>query len=133
MLSRRSAVALFASALAIPFAAEALAAAPPVETFSPEAFKAAQSANKPILIAIHAAWCPTCKIQKVILNDLLQKPAFKDLAVFRVDFDDQKEAVAGFGVDTQSTLIVFKGKQEAGRSTGDTNAGSITALLGKAI
>lgn len=34
---------------------------------------------------------------------------------------------------TQSTLIVFKGKQETGRSTGDTNADSIAALLGKSI
>jgi hypothetical protein len=36
-------------------------------------------------------------------------------------------------VQKQSTLIVFKGKQEAGRSTGDTNAGSIAALVGKSI
>jgi hypothetical protein len=33
----------------------------------------------------------------------------------------------------QSTLIVFKGKREAGRSAGDTNAASIEALLAKAI
>ncbi len=30
-------------------------------------------------------------------------------------------------------LFIFKGKQEAGRSTGDTNAGSIEALLAKSI
>jgi len=36
-------------------------------------------------------------------------------------------------VQKQSTLIVFKGGQEAGRSTGDTNAGSIEQLLGKSI
>jgi thioredoxin 1 len=33
----------------------------------------------------------------------------------------------------QSTLIVFKGEKEVGRSVGDTNANSIAALLGKAI
>jgi thioredoxin 1 len=36
-------------------------------------------------------------------------------------------------VQKQSTLIVFKGRQEAGRSTGDTNASSIETLLAKAI
>ena len=109
------------------------AGAPPIVAYSAAAFKAAQDAGKPILIAIHASWCPTCKIQKVILNDLLQKPAFKDLAVFRVDFDGQKEAVTSFGADTQSTLIVFKGKAEAGRSVGDTSNGGIEALLMQAI
>lgn len=38
-----------------------------------------------------------------------------------------------FNVQKQSTLIVFKGNQETGRSTGDTNATSIQALLGKAL
>jgi hypothetical protein len=33
----------------------------------------------------------------------------------------------------QSTLIVFRGSEERGRSTGDTNRESIAALLGKAI
>jgi thioredoxin 1 len=33
----------------------------------------------------------------------------------------------------QSTLIVYKGKTEMGRSTGDTNEASITSLLNKAL
>jgi thioredoxin 1 len=36
-------------------------------------------------------------------------------------------------VQKQSTLIVFKGTQETGRSTGDTNAASIEGLLAKAL
>jgi hypothetical protein len=38
-----------------------------------------------------------------------------------------------FGVQRQSTLIVFKGKQEAGRSVADTNPASIEALLAKSL
>ena len=48
---------------------------------------------------------------------------------FNIDFDSQKDLLKKFNVQKQSTLIVFKGKQEAGRSTGDTNAGSIDALV----
>jgi hypothetical protein len=33
----------------------------------------------------------------------------------------------------QSTLIVFKGAKEEGRSVGDTNRASIFALVGKSV
>ena len=56
---------------------------------------------------------------------------FASLQVFRVDFDSQKEALARFRARMQSTLIAFKGKAETGRSTGDTDAGSIAVLLDK--
>jgi hypothetical protein len=48
-----------------------------------------------------------------------------------VDFDSQKDAVKAFGARMQSTLITFKGSLETGRSVGDTNPGSIAALLDK--
>ena len=45
----------------------------------------------------------------------------------------RRTCCAEFNVQRQSTLIVFKGKQEAGRSVGDTNAASIEALLAKGL
>lgn len=133
MLTRRSAVAVIAAVAALPLARQVFASSTAATPYSPAAFKAAQGAGKPILVAIHAAWCPTCKIQKVILGDLLSKPEFKDMVVFRVDFDDQKDAVTGFGADMQSTLIVFKGKTEAGRTVGDTSNAGIETLLKLAV
>jgi len=101
--------------------------------FSAEAFKAAQAAGRPVLIEIHAGWCPTCKAQTPIVERLTANPKFKDLKIFRVDFDDQKADVKAFGAQTQSTLIVFKGGAERGRSVGDTREASIGALLDKAL
>jgi thiol-disulfide isomerase/thioredoxin len=101
--------------------------------FDAKAFEAAQSAGKPILLEVHAPWCPTCKAQAPILSRLSKEPKFNEMVRFNIDFDSQKALLRQFGVQQQSTLIVFKGKREAGRSTGDTNAGSIEALLGKAI
>jgi len=101
--------------------------------FSAKAFKAAQAAGSPILVEIHADWCPTCKAQQPILDKLTADPKFKDLKIFRVDFDAMKPEVKKFGARMQSTLIVFKGTAEAGRSVGDTREASIAALLGKGL
>jgi thiol:disulfide interchange protein len=101
--------------------------------FSTEAFKAAQAAGQPILVEIHADWCPTCKAQKPILDRLTADSKFKDLKIFRVDFDSMKPEVKAFGAQMQSTLIVFKGSVEQGRSVGDTKEASIAALLEKSL
>lgn len=101
--------------------------------FSAEAFKAAQAAGGPILVEIHADWCPTCKAQRPILDKLTAGSKFKDLKIFRVDFDAQKPVVREFGAQMQSTLIVFKGAAEQGRSVGDTKEASIAALLDKSL
>jgi thioredoxin-like negative regulator of GroEL len=101
--------------------------------FSEDAFKAAQAAGSPILVEIHADWCPTCKAQQPILDKLTAEPKFNDLKIFRVDFDSMKPVVKQFGAQMQSTLIVFKGGTEEGRSVGDTQEASIAALLDKSL
>jgi hypothetical protein len=55
------------------------------------------------------------------------------LKIFRVDFDAQKAVVKQFKAQMQSTLIVFKGSAEQGRSVGDTRQASIAALLDKSL
>ena len=97
--------------------------------FTPAAFAAAQAAGKPILVHIWASWCPTCAKQTPTLATLAGDPAFKDMAVFRVDFDAQKDVVRQFGARMQSTLIVFHGSKETGRAVGETAPGAIRALL----
>ncbi len=110
-----------------------LALAASGKAFDQKAFEAAQAAGKPILIDVAAPWCPVCKAQAPILSRLMGEPKYKDVVAFTIDFDSQKDLLRTFKVQTQSTLIVFKGKQEAGRSTGDTNPVSIEALLAKGI
>src|SRR5258708_11196400 len=72
--------------------------------FTEEAFKAAQASGSPILIEIHADWCPVCKAQKPILDELTSAPKFKDLKIFRVDFDAMKPVAKQFNAQMQSTL-----------------------------
>jgi thioredoxin 1 len=133
MLSRRffngAVIAAAVAATGLSSSAWANATVP----FSDEAFKEAQKSGSPILIEIHADWCPTCKAQKPILDELTAAPKFKDLKIFRVDFDAQKPVVQQFKAQMQSTLIVFKGAAEQGRSVGDTKQASIAALLDKSL
>src|ERR1700746_1160185 len=101
--------------------------------FSAEAFTAPQEQGSPILIEIHADWCPTCKAQNPILEKLTADPKFKDLKIFRVDFDAMKPVVKEFGAQMQSTLIVFKGAREQGRPLGTPREAWIAALLDKSL
>ena len=133
ILTRRSlSIAVVAAALAA-FGSFAPASANTPVPFTENAFKAAQMAGAPILVEIHADWCPTCKAQKPILDKLTADPKFKELKIFRVDFDSMKPVVKQFGAQMQSTLIVFKGLAEQGRSVGDTKETSISALLNKSL
>ncbi|MBL8568562.1 MAG: thioredoxin family protein [Phreatobacter sp.] len=113
--------------------AAALPASAMPQRFTQAAFDAARTAGKPILVEVTAPWCPVCRAQKPILSRLTAEDRFRDLVVLEVDFDSQKDVVRAFNVQKQSTLIVFRGMQERGRSTGDTNAGSIAALVAKSI
>jgi thioredoxin 1 len=125
--------ALFASLFAVVVFAAQPASAAEWQNFTPEAFAAAQREGKPILIDVHAPWCPTCRAQKPILADLTKAPKYKDLVLFRVDFDDQKDALRALNAQKQSTLIVFKGDREIDRSVGDTSQFSIEGLLDKTL
>lgn len=103
------------------------------QAFDQSAFDTLQKQGKPVLVTVHADWCPTCKAQEPILGELLKTPELQAITALRVDFDTQKTAVKAFKVQYQSTLIVFKDGKEVGRSTGDTKRDSIAALLKKAL
>ena len=121
--------AFFAGLVAALLVASMPASAAETQPYSPEALAEAQTAGKPILVDVYAAWCSTCRTQKPILAALTAQPKYKNLLVLRADFDKDKEVLKELGVRSQSTLIVFKGDQELVRSVGSTNAVAIEGLL----
>jgi thioredoxin 1 len=110
-----------------------LAQAAERSTFDKAAFEKAQNANKPILVYVSAPWCPTCRAQKPILQKLASNPKFNDLQIFDVDFDSRKDVLASFRINMQSTLVVFKGKEERGRSAGDTTEKGLSTILDQSL
>jgi thiol-disulfide isomerase/thioredoxin len=104
-------------------------AAQAAQPFNDKAFEQAQASGKTILVEVTAPWCPVCKQQHPILSDVeKERPS---LVTYQVDFDSAKSTLKRFGVQMQSTLIVFKGKTEMGRSTGQTDPAKIRGLIAK--
>jgi thiol:disulfide interchange protein len=126
-----------ASALAATFAALLAVPVPPthaaeLKPYDKASFDALQAAGKPVVVHVHANWCPTCKLQDLILADLFKGSSFRDYTVLRVDFDTQQDVRKALRVKEQSTLIVYRGRNEVARSVGDTSKDSISAGLRKA-
>lgn len=118
---------LLASALLV----ATFSAADAAQMFDAKSFASAQAAGKTILIDVTAPWCPTCRTQRPIIEGVEKQ--HPELVVFEVDFDTAKDVLKRFGVQYQSTLIVFKGDREIGRSTGDTNPVQIWNLVEKGL
>ena len=131
MISGRSLLLAIVAAVALLGALPASAAE--WKPFDAALFAQAQKDGKPILVDIFAVWCPVCRAQNPILTQLTREPKFDDMIVFKVDYDEQKADVRALKATSQSTLIVYNGETEKGRSVGDTNQASIAALLDKAL
>jgi thiol-disulfide isomerase/thioredoxin len=129
-MHRRS---LFAAAFALAAIAFSPASAQERWPFEMKSFQQAQAQGKPILIEVFAPWCPTCRQQNPIIAELSKKPEFKNLEIFTLDFDNQKDALKALRVSRQSTLITFKGATETGRAVAITDRKAIEDLMRLAL
>ena len=110
----------------------AWASAGTIKPYDQAAFDQLAAEGKPIVLSVRAPWCPTCKKQDPIQSELMKRPAYSDYTLFTIDFDSQKDLLKKYKVGMQSTMVVFHGKDEVGRSVGDTKEESIDALMKKA-
>lgn len=117
------------------FAAALIACASPsiAAPFTAEAFDAAVASGQPVLVHVAAPWCPICKAQHPTLEKLLGEPRFAKMQAFDIDFDTDKPALRKVGAQLQSTLIVYKGGKEIGRSVGEPQPEWIEDLLERAL
>jgi thiol-disulfide isomerase/thioredoxin len=113
--------------------AVAPAQAAPIRPYSAAALAKAQAAGAPVLVDVHADWCPTCRAQAPSIAELARDPAFAKLVILKLDFDAQVPERRALGVNKQSTLIVWHGKAERGRVTGITDRAQIRALAASAL
>lgn len=136
-MRRNSSLALltaFATGVpAIMTTAPAFAASPAVRPFDQAAFDAAQKSGKPILVWVHAPWCPVCRKQAKTIARVTAQPAYRDMQLFRIDYDTQKPMWQKFGATMQSTVIAFHGNFETARIVHETDDGKVSAVIQSAI
>ena len=101
--------------------------------FDSSAFAAAQAAGEPVLVDVHAWWCPVCFSQNRAIRKIVAAPRYDKLVVFRLNYDKQKDEWKRLQVSKQGTLIAYRGQTETGRLAFRTDAAKIEALLGSAV
>lgn len=65
------------------------------------------ASDKPVLVDFWATWCPPCRMQSPIVDELAVERA--DIKVGKVNVDEQPELAEKFDVQNIPTLIIFKG------------------------
>lgn len=115
------------AALASPLQAQ------PIQPFSLAALKAAQAAGKPVLVDAYAPWCPTCRAQAPTIDKLASDPAYRNLVILRLDYDNQVAEKKALGISKQSTLIAYRGTIEVGRIVGVTDPAQLRAFAAAAL
>lgn len=124
---------MFRGAIATLLLALAGTAAADEVPFNQAQYAEAVAAGKPVVVYMHADWCPTCRAQKPILDRLSQEPRLKDVTIFVADFDQETALEKSLKVAQQSTFVVFKQGHEVTRSTGQTSESAIRAVLEQAL
>src|SRR5262245_54199487 len=98
--------------------------------FDQAAFDKAVAGGGPVVVQFHADWCPTCKEQAPIVQQVLADPKMKEVQLYVADFDKEKALKKQLRVSHQSTFVVFKGGKEVGRSTGQPTKPAIEGTFG---
>jgi thiol-disulfide isomerase/thioredoxin len=131
--TKKGAVLMFRSIVLAAIVIAAPATAAQHLPFDRTAFEAAKAAGKPVLVDVNAWWCPICASQGRTIKATVKAPEYRDLIIFSINYDKQKEEWKRLGAQKQSTLIGYRGGREVGRVAYTTDKAAITALLAKTV
>jgi thiol-disulfide isomerase/thioredoxin len=116
-------------AAAVLFLSAGSASALEFRRYTPEDFASAQAEGGPIIVDVHATWCPTCQAQRRVIEQLAEDPRFANVIIFVIDYDTEKAYKRMHRVSERSTLIAFRGGEEHDRLYAVTSFEGIQALF----
>jgi thiol-disulfide isomerase/thioredoxin len=68
-----------------------------------------------VVVHVHAEWCPVCRRQMSLLDELLVQPKFEKFQAVRVNYDVDRDFLAAHKVKRQANILVFKGGKDTRR------------------
>ena len=83
--------------------------------------------EKPVLLDFWASWCGPCRMVSPIVDEIAEERS--DIAVGKVNVDEQPELAGKFGVASIPTLVVLREGRIVRQSVGAMPKSRILALL----
>ncbi len=84
-----------------------------------------------VLIDFYADWCPPCRAQGVILDELTATAKSKKASVIKVNIDQHARLTELFKVKSLPTLVLIKNKKIVERQTGLADRTRVVELLSR--
>ena len=85
-------------------------------------------AEVPVLVDFFATWCGPCKMMAPVIDEVGVEKA-GEVAVYKIDIDENMEIAQKYGVMSIPTFIVFKDGEPAAKTLGAQPKENILAML----
>ncbi len=102
-----------------------------IQPYTRAAAQSAIDSGKVVVLEVYASWCPVCMMQASSVEAIKDKPNYKNISFFRIDYDAQKDVVNKLNAP-RSTLIVYRGGKEVGRESWGPSQEDVAKVLMKA-
>lgn len=97
--------------------------------YTNDSFQEALKTGRPTVVYFHASWCPVCRKQQPILNEIVADKKYEKMVALTADYDTEKEIKTNLKISTQATIVVFKDGKEIARKTGVTQKDELKKLI----
>jgi thioredoxin 1 len=94
---------------------------------------AAIKSGAPVVVHVHAEWCPICRKQIMVLDEIFKDPTLARIVTVRVNYDVDRDFVSAFKVRRQANVLVFKGGKEIARVDYNPDPDRILAAIRQAL